>query len=220
MKHKLLVFDWDGTLMDSQGHIIHCMVAAFADLHQPPPLDDAIRNVIGLGLSEAVAGLCTQAQMPMVEDLAQAYRKHFFADSFDASGLFPQVEATLKHLANQGYLLTVATGKSRRGLDKVLRETGLGHFFVATRCADETFSKPHPEMLHQLLDFTGARPEEAVMIGDTEYDLLMARNAGTDSIAVCYGVHEPERLLEHGPLVCLEQIADLPDFLDSLGDDA
>lgn len=220
MKHKLLVFDWDGTLMDSEGHIIHCMVAAFADLGQPPPLDDAIRNVIGLGLSEAVAGLCTQAQMPMVEDLALAYRKHFFADSFDASGLFPAVEATLEHLANQGYLLTVATGKSRRGLDKVLKETGLGHFFVATRCADETFSKPHPEMLHQLLDFTGTSPEEAVMIGDTEYDLLMAKNAGTDAIGVCYGVHEPERLLSHGPLVCLEQIADLPSFLDSLEDDS
>jgi phosphoglycolate phosphatase len=213
MKYKLLVFDWDGTLMDSEAHIIHCMVLAFADLGLEAPSADAVRNVIGLGLAEAVAGLCTQNQQPLVEELTLAYRRHFFSDASGSSGLFPQVEATLEQLANQGYLLSVATGKSRRGLDKVLRETGLGHFFIATRCADETFSKPHPEMLHQLLDYAGVTPDEAVMIGDTEYDLLMARNAGTDAIGVCYGVHTPERLLGLEPLACLEQIADLPAFL-------
>lgn len=222
MRHRLLVFDWDGTLMDSEAHIIHCMVSAFADLGLPVPEANAIRNVIGLGLVEAVAGLFHRAPdrdsaqwTAMVEPLAQAYRRHFFADTTSPADLFPQVVETLELLANQGYLMSVATGKSRRGLDKVLRETDLGHFFIATRCADETFSKPHPEMLNQLLDYAGIEPREAVMIGDTEYDLLMARNAGTDAIGVCYGVHEPQRLRNLEPLACLEQIADLPGFLKS-----
>lgn len=218
MKYKLLVFDWDGTLMDSEAHIIHCMNAAFADLGLAQPAADAVRNVIGLGLGEAVAGLFPEPDAALVDALAKAYRAHFFSDGFSRSDLFPQVETTLELLASQGYLLTVATGKSRRGLDKVLTETGLGRYFIATRCADETFSKPHPQMLNELLDYTGVDAPEAVMIGDTEYDLLMARNAGTDSIAVCYGVHSPERLLGFGPLACLEQIGDLPDFLTKIRD--
>lgn len=206
--------------MDSEAHIIHCMVSAFSDLDLPTPKADAIRNVIGLGLAEAVAGLLHTAPdqddsqwMALVEPLAQAYRQHFFADTTGPSDLFPHVVDTLELLASRGYLMAVATGKSRRGLDKVLHETGLGHFFIATRCADETFSKPHPEMLNQLLDYAGVGPHEAVMIGDTEYDLLMAKHAGTDAIGVCYGVHEPQRLRDLKPLACLEQIADLPECL-------
>lgn len=210
MSYKLLVFDWDGTLMDSEAQIIGCMQAAFMDLDKQPPRAEEIREIIGLGLREAVMRLDPLAEEELIDALFQRYRHHFFSDPEPAAALFPGVETTLEGLQQAGYLMAVATGKGRRGLDMVLEKTGLSAYFVATRCADETFSKPHPEMLLQLLDFAGVQPDQAVMIGDTEYDLQMAQNAGTHAIAVSYGVHAIERLMQFRPRACLNRIDELP----------
>jgi phosphoglycolate phosphatase len=218
MNYKLLVFDWDGTLMDSEAQIIACMQAAFADLDLAPPAAGQIRNIIGLGLSEAVSALHPQADAGLTDALFARYRHHFFSEQAPAASLFPGVEQVLTQLEQAGYLLTVATGKGRRGLNLVLDKTGLGRYFIATRCADETFSKPHPQMLQELIDYAGVAASEALMIGDTEYDLQMAINAGSASIAVCYGVHEPERLRRFNPLACLDSIEQLPDCLAGLGE--
>lgn len=196
--------------MDSEARIIACMQAAFADVALAEPPVAAVREIIGLGLREAVRALAPEAEESLEERIFDGYRQHFFSDRMPDSTLFPGVEETLDHLDRAGFLMAVATGKGRRGLDKVLDETGLRRYFLATRCADETYSKPHPEMLNQLVDYAGVAAAETVMIGDTEYDLRMALNSGTASIAVCYGVHAPERLRRFSPLACLRSIVELP----------
>ena len=125
-------------------------------------------------------------------------------------------EETLAHIAGQDYLLAVATGKGRNGLDKALHATGFGQWFHASRCADETCSKPHPQMLEELLGELGVKPENALMVGDTEYDLRMASDAGMASVAVSYGVHSIERLLECGPQTCIHAFSELTPWLDSV----
>jgi phosphoglycolate phosphatase len=212
--YQLIVFDWDGTLMDSAGQIIACMEAAFEDLSLDSPGPDAIRNIIGLGLTEAVSSLVPDADDELVQQLYQAYRRHFLHPDTPSSDLFPGVEETLETLRKADYLLAVATGKGRAGLDKVLADTGLGEYFVVSRCADETFSKPHPEMLNQILDVCGVEGNQALMIGDTEYDLQMATNAGMKSVAVSYGAHEVARLQKHQPLACLDSLTELPAYLN------
>jgi phosphoglycolate phosphatase len=213
----LLVFDWDGTLMDSQAQIVACMQAAAEDLDCDVPEHDAVRDIIGLGLPEAVTVLFPALDAGARRAMAERYRLHFLASERAPSELFPGAAETLLALGAQGYLLAVATGKGRRGLDKALGSTGLGKVFHASRCADETFSKPHPEMLHQLMRELGVEPSATLMIGDTEYDLQMARNAGVSALAVGYGVHEPNRLARHGPLACLGEIQELLPWLDRVG---
>lgn len=213
MPFKLIVFDWDGTLMDSEARIVACIHAAFADLGLPPPSPEAARDIIGLGLDEALAVLLPEAGQEGRRALIERYRHHFLFSNETPSQLFPGVAETLDWLRARGHLLAVATGKSRRGLDLVLLSTGLAGYFQATRCADETFSKPHPLMLLQIMDELGVGGAETLMVGDTEYDMEMARNAGTHALAVCYGVHSPERLLAQGPLGCLADLADMPAWL-------
>lgn len=211
--YRLLVFDWDGTLMDSQARIVACFQAAAADVGVNVPHGDRARDVIGLGLAEATERLFPGVDGGVVARVVERYRHHFLGDHPTPSELFPGVVETLEQLADTGYLLGIATGKSRRGLDKVLGETGLGRFFQASRCADEAFSKPHPQMLEEVMSLLGASPADTLMIGDTEYDMQMARNAGVPGLAVSYGVHEPARLLAEGALACLDHIADLPRWL-------
>jgi phosphoglycolate phosphatase len=213
MSFKLIVFDWDGTLMDSEARIVACIHAAFADLGLPLPSAAAARDIIGLGLGEAMATLWPESRPEDRHALVERYRHHFLVANETASELFPGVVETLNWLRGRDYLLAVATGKSRRGLDLVLGTTGLGGYFQATRCADETFSKPHPQMLLEIMDELGARGDETLMVGDTEYDMEMARNAGAHALAVCYGVHAPERLLAQGPLGCLADLVDIPAWL-------
>ncbi len=213
MSFELIVFDWDGTLMDSEARIVACIQAAFADLGLAEPTRDAARDIIGLGLEEAMERLLPTASSGLRARLVTGYRHHFLVTDQTASVLFPGARETLEWLAMRGLRLAVATGKSRVGLNKSLAETGMEGVFHATRCADETFSKPNPQMLFELMDELGARPEETLMIGDTEYDLEMARNAGVRSLAVSYGVHSPGRLLLHGPLACLDSLAAIPDWL-------
>lgn len=209
---KLLVFDWDGTLMDSELQIVTCMQAAIADLDLEPRSTDQVKNIIGLGLNEAVIALYPQAEPNLVYEMANRYRDHWLAGC-EQSLLFPGVEQTLQFLKAEGFQLAVATGKGRRGLDKVMMETGLTAMFDATRCSDETLSKPHPLMLQQIMKELGAAPAQTLMIGDTEYDMEMACNAKAHPVAVSYGVHEWERLQRHAPLTCLDQITDLTDWL-------
>lgn len=208
-----MAFDWDGTLMDSEARILSCMRGAVTDLGLDLPSDEAIRNIIGLGLKEAVTGLFPGADESLIQDLAERYRDHFLAGNSDPSPLFEGVAPLLEELRDAGYLLAVATGKGRRGLDHALIGSGLERLFHATRCADETLSKPHPQMLLELMDELGALPGETLMVGDTEYDMQMARNAGASGLAVSYGVHTVERLMGCEPLGCLNDIRELRDWL-------
>jgi phosphoglycolate phosphatase len=210
---NLLVFDWDGTLMDSEARIVACIQAAIADLGLEPREVATIRNIIGLGLHEAINTLYPDSNGSLDEAMTERYRYHFLTANPTKSELFVGAEETVRALHEAGYMLAVATGKGRRGLDMVLEETGLGQYFLATRCADETFSKPHPQMLEELMDELGVEPSETLMIGDTEYDMQMAVNARTRALAVSYGVHEKERLLRHSPLHCLDDISELNGWL-------
>jgi phosphoglycolate phosphatase len=216
MKFELLIFDWDGTLMDSEARIVACVEAALEDLGLVSPGRDAIRNIIGLGLREAVHTLFPDAGDHLHLDIAERYRAHFFSSNKAPSSLFEGAQAVIQELRDVGYLLAVATGKGRSGLNHALETTGLGDYFHATRTADETFSKPHPEMLHQILDEFGLPSQQALMIGDTEYDLQMAANARMPSLAVDYGVHERERLLKLRPLACLGDIREIPRWLEQI----
>jgi phosphoglycolate phosphatase len=213
---RLLVFDWDGTLMDSAARITACMQSAMRDVGMPPIEESRVRDIIGLGLAEALEALVPGTTEELRSVLVERYRYHFLIADPTPSVLFEGAEQCLYELRAQGYLLAVATGKSRRGLDKSLAETGLGELFHVTRCADETASKPDPRMLLEIMEDLHMPREHTLMIGDTEYDLMMARNAGVQSLAVGYGVHERGRLLRCAPLGCLESIAELTPWLRSV----
>ena len=210
---KLIVFDWDGTLMDSAAHIVSCLRNAITELSLEPKTDDEIKNIIGLGLREALLALYPQASDEELTALVDRYREHFFDQQTAPSELFVGARELVEELHAKEYFLAVATGKGRNGLDKVLNETGMGEYFPITRCADESHSKPHPQMLLDIIDYYGVAANEAIMVGDTEYDLQMANNAAAHSVAVTYGVHEKQRLLDCKPLTCLDSINDLHQWL-------
>jgi len=209
----LLVFDWDGTLMDSIASIVACTRATMEELELPLLPDQTIRDTIGLGLRETLEILSPGGGEAMFERVLECYRKHWVATWRDRPLLFAGVREMLEGLAEEGYLLAIATGKSRRGLDHVLQETGLAPLFHATRTVDEAHSKPHPQMLLAILDELGVAPRSAVMIGDTTWDLEMARSAGTASIGVCTGSHGREELERLAPLTCLREVVELPGWL-------
>jgi phosphoglycolate phosphatase len=220
MMVRLLVFDWDGTLMDSEFHIVTCMQEAIRDMELPERNGDEIRNIIGLGLIEAVQTLYPeQASEAFAYEIAQVYRDYYFAENAPQQ-LFPGTLELIEDLKGQDYMLAVATGKSRKGLDLVLQETGLNKAFEISRCADETTSKPHPQMLNEIMSELKIDRNETIMIGDTEYDMEMAYNAGTKAVAVTYGVHKTERLLKYNPLGCIDNITDLSGLLAGLSDGA
>ena len=210
---KALIFDWDGTLMDSEARIVACLREA--SLHQglTDQHDEAYKNVIGLGLREALRALHPAQSDDIIEQLATEYRLRYLETNSTPSSLFAGVPDMLQTLENAGYWLAIATGKGREGLNQVLQQTGLQQRFHVTRCASETRSKPHPQMLEEILDQLGLHAAEALMIGDTEYDMEMANNIGMAALAVSYGVHSPERLMTHQPIGCLHNIAQLPEFL-------
>lgn len=210
---ELIVFDWDGTLMDSEGRIVASMQAAFRDLGLASPPATAVRGVIGLGLEEAIRRLPGFDGEQTLAQLIARYRHHYLVADATPTPLFEGAQALIEGLHAQGRLLAVATGKSRRGLDQALDQTGLRPWFHATRCAEETFSKPHPGMLHELMDELGVTPAVTLMIGDTDYDLQMAHTAGVRVLAVGYGTQTPERLLALQPLACAPSIAVLSDWL-------
>ena len=214
-KIKLIVFDWDGTLMDSEAQIVACLHAAIADLGLEPMDDDTVKNVIGLGLREAVDTLVPGRDERFRQAFVAHYRKYWFQS--EASLLFEGAREVLDTLKQQQLLLGVATGKARRGLERVLDETDLASCFHATRCSDEAPSKPHPRMLLDIMAKLDVLPGETLMVGDTEYDMEMATNAGAAKIAVRTGVHSEERLNRHAPLVCLDRLLDMPVWLAEAG---
>ena len=205
----LVIFDWDGTLCDSTGRIVEAMQQAARTCDIPVPSPAAVRNVIGLGLPEALAELFP-GQTPLQRETVRAsYTEHFLTLDKVPSGLFPDAMKVMESLRERGHALAVATGKGRAGLDRILGGLNLGDHFDATRCADETRSKPHPQMVHELLAELATPAAEAVVIGDSEYDLQMAAAAGVASIGVSWGVHDVERLSRQRPLEVVHRFADL-----------
>lgn len=211
--YKLIVFDWDGTLMDSVARIVACMRAALLDLGLPERDEEALKNVIGLGLREALTQLYPHGDDDIYAALTDRYRHHFLDANDTPSALFEGAESLISRLHGAERHLAIATGKARAGLDRALQETALAGYFHTSRCADETASKPHPLMLHEIMDETAIEPDQTLMIGDTEYDMLMARNAGVDALAVSYGVHARDRLLQCGPLACVDSVSELQQWL-------
>lgn len=205
----LLVFDWDGTLIDSTAKIVRCMQCAAEQAGVEVLSHDAICQIIGLGLPEAIAELYPAHDAAIRETVREQYVHFFIAVDQTPSPFFPGVEATLQRLRDDGFTLAVATGKSRRGLDRVLQQLGMQDFFHATRCADETRSKPHPQMLYELLAHAGRDAADALMVGDTHFDMAMAQAAGMPRVAVNYGAHRQEQLLPYGPLACLDSFGEL-----------
>lgn len=211
--YRLLVFDWDGTLADSLGTITAALAAAIAETGLEPRRREDLLGIIGLGLEEAFAALYPALGQPDREQLSAAYRRHFRRLSAAPIPLYPGARESLALLRERGYLLAIATGKSRRGLDRALQQSGLGGWFDASRCADETFSKPHPQMLLDLMEQLAVRPGETVMIGDSQHDLQMAGNAGVVSIAVTHGAQSARRLLEFNPVVSIHHLGELAAWL-------
>lgn len=209
---ELLVFDWDGTLMDSAASIVESLQAACADLSLPAPAEDDARHIIGLGLNDALGYLFPELPRNRYGALTERYRSHFLARD-SAIPLFPGVPEAIRELHGEGFLLAVATGKSRAGLDRALESTGLQLYFHASRCADEGFPKPHPEMLLALMEKLGTGPEQTLMIGDTSHDLQMADNAGVAAVAAAYGAHPRASLLACPALACLESFPELHRWL-------
>ncbi|MGX9460712.1 HAD-IA family hydrolase [Shewanella sp. A14] len=205
MKDKafdLVIFDWDGTLMDTVGKIVSCMQSVAQELTLPMPTEQAVRDVIGLSLPNIMPILFAEHQNP--QQIIDCYRRHHLASTYPTP-LFDGVEVLIKQLYDAGYQLAIATGKARDGLDKVLELTGLGQYFHATRCASDAQSKPHPEMLHALLNHFDINAGKAIMIGDSIHDLTMANNANMASIGVSYGAHDEVRLQMLNPLAVVDQ---------------
>lgn len=212
MRYGLIVFDWDGTLIDSAGAIAECIQSAARDLGLAVPDRERARHVIGLGLHASLRLAVPDLPEARAMEFVASYRRHFLAKEEEML-LFPGVVEMLDALSARGHALAVATGKSRRGLDRALAASGLRSYFAATRCADETTPKPDPAMLRELLAELGAAPGESLMIGDTSHDLQMASAAGVDAIAVCYGAHTESSLRALQPRACLASVAELAQWL-------
>jgi phosphoglycolate phosphatase len=214
---RLVVFDWDGTLMDSTGQIVAAATAAIEELGLPPRPPEAIRDIIGLGLRESWHRLFPELGFQDFVPFVEAYRDRFFAPELQSARLFAGAEEVVTALAGRGFVLAIATGKSRRGLDRDLAATGLDRFVAASRTADESRSKPHPDMLLELMSGLDAQADATLMVGDTEWDLEMARRAGVAAVAVSYGAHAAERLLPYGPIACIDAIDSLLSVLQDRG---
>ncbi len=209
MTYKVVVFDWDGTLVDSESHIVACISYAAEQLGLPSLSYDAKKNIIGLGMREALHSLYPELDESGIVKMREYYSSHFFAHSTTALDLFPGVCDTLETLKVRGIKLAVATGKSRNGLSKALVSSGLGGFFDIERCADETLSKPNPLMLREISDFYQRDASEMLMVGDTTYDMEMAARFGMPSVGVSYGVHEVADLIAHAPVKVIDALPDL-----------
>jgi phosphoglycolate phosphatase len=213
-RFELLVFDWDGTLTDSADLIVTSMQVACIDIGLPVPDADQVRHVIGLGFREALAHLLPMLPVSDYPRFVERYRYHFLSRNAPIP-VFPGTIETIQKLHNMGYLLAVATGKSRKGLNRDFQETGLGQYFHASRCADECFSKPNPGMLLELIEELHIAADKTLMIGDTTHDLQMAQSAGVASLAVSYGAHTKEKLLALSPLDCVNDTQELQQWLKS-----
>jgi phosphoglycolate phosphatase len=208
----LIAFDWDGTLFDSTKIIVRCIQAAVRDVGGTVPTDKEAGYVIGLGLMQALAHAAPDVPPEKYPQLGERYRHHYAAH-YDDLSLFDGVLPLLDELKARGHLLAVATGKSRRGLDEVLRTVELKGVFNGSRTADETAGKPDPLMLRELMAEFGVEPERVLMVGDTTHDLQMAVNADCASVGVSYGAHEPETFAVLMPRHVAHSVRELHDWL-------
>ncbi len=211
-RYRLLVFDWDGTLADSTALITTAIQQTCRDLGLPAPDDRSARHVIGLGHRDAISLVAPTLVASDIGRFSERYRLHYLVGDADIP-LFPGVVDMLDELDRRGFLLAVATGKTRLGLARALAQHRIAHRFVASRCADETLPKPHPAMLLALMDVAGVTPNETLMIGDTTHDLDLARNAGVDAVAVSYGAHPASGLAAMAPLATLQSLGELRSWL-------
>ncbi|MCB5184238.1 HAD-IA family hydrolase [Methylobacillus gramineus] len=211
-RFDLIVFDWDGTLANSTQIIVDSIRKSALEAGLDDPGQEAASSIIGLGLREAIQqlfGVITQEQL---QHMATRYNVHYHAREDDVV-LFAGAKHAVSRLNDQGYMLGVATGKGRKGLNHALEHSGLGAYMHGTRCVDECQSKPHPQMLLELMDEFGVEPERTLMVGDTSFDLQMAQNAKVASLGVTYGAHPLERLLPHSPLAHFDDFATLDQWL-------
>ena len=199
-QYELLIFDWDGTLMDSAGFIVDSIQKACADIGIPVPDERACRQIIGLGLIQALQALLPDLPEGDYPRLVERYRHYYLGQDAEIP-LFEGVTEGIRELHGAGFTLAVATGKSLKGLERALDHSGLRTYFAATRCADQTHSKPHPAMVEEIVDELMMDKARALVIGDTSHDMLMAENAGVARLGVTYGAHLPEDLQPHRPLL-------------------
>jgi phosphoglycolate phosphatase len=215
VKYRLIVFDWDGTLIDSAGTIVQCIQDAARDMAIPVPERERASHVIGLGLHDSLRHAVPGLPEERYAEFAAHYRRHFLARQ-DSMLLFDGISELLQSLKRER-TLAIATGKSRRGLDRSLAVDGLGELFAASRCADETHPKPHPAMLLELMEELDVKKAATLMVGDTSHDLEMARAAGVDAVAVAYGAHPEEGLRACGPAGCVSSVPELSEWLKRNG---
>lgn len=212
-KLKLVIFDWDGTLMDSTERIVSSFQNAMRASSLPVLPPEPIMAIIGLGLPEAADALFPELGLQAQKHLARVYQQYYFELDPTPMRLYDGAEDLLADLAARGFWLSVATGKSRRGLNEVLASTGLGRYFFATRCAEETLSKPDPLMLRELMLEADAEPTQCLMVGDTRFDLDMARHAKVPAVGVTHGAHGHEDLLASEPLTLVKDLHELAAWL-------
>lgn len=215
-RFEIIIFDWDGTLIDSIDWIASCLQLAAEQCHCPVPSKQAAKNVIGLSLEIAVQTLFPEAEPLLQTQLIARYQAVYKSQAITRDQFFEGVYEMLLLLKQSGYRLAVATGKTRAALDGALKSTDTGDLFDFTRSADETASKPSPQMLLEILADCNSVNERALMVGDTVYDLQMARNAEIPAIAVACGAHPEQLLRQYHPLMCLQQPAELLNMLERL----
>lgn len=208
----LITFDWDGTLMDSTSAIVDAMQKAASDIGVAPPSAERASHVIGLGLMDALRYALPDLPLERYREMAERYRHHYLTHDHELV-LFDGVAELIDELTKAGYMLAVATGKTRRGLDRAFEVSGLGPRFHASRCADECRSKPHPQMLEELMVEFGVRPEATLMVGDTTHDMQMAKNAAVAGIGVSYGAHPRSALEAESPAYCADSVKQLTAWL-------
>ncbi|MCK7552926.1 HAD family hydrolase [Marinobacter goseongensis] len=213
MDVKVVIFDWDGTLVDSVEHIADSLHQAATELGYPALEREAYRDIIGLGMVEALEKLYPGISREQMNTIREGYGRYFFSKGTTPQNVFDGMAEVVSDIRAGGRGCSVATGKSRKGLEGALVSSGLGPHFEITRCADETRSKPHPAMLQEILAFYGIKPAEAVMIGDTRYDLEMAQRIGMPSIGVEWGVHKRDVLGHYAPHAIVDSVPDLREVL-------
>jgi phosphoglycolate phosphatase len=208
-RFDLIVFDWDGTLINTIDWIVDCLQKAGEAYGFLTPEPQAAKDVIGLCIDNAIAALYPEADIETQKKIVKFYSQAYFSKRLSQDDFFPGVYDMLVHLKASGYQLAVATGKTRAGLTHALDATGTNELFDVTRCADETASKPNPLMLHEIMQHTQASPERTLMVGDSIHDLQMALNAKVASIGVACGANSEKSLQEYKPLHCLQQPTEL-----------
>lgn len=208
MRYPVIIFDWDGTLMDSIDKIVACVKQAAINCDVLAPETKAIQNIIGLSLDNAMLALFPSLPSRQKTEIINAYRQCYLSSEHQQTPFYPGIKRCLMALKEKGYKLAVATGKGRNGLNKMLQQEQVEDLFCVTYCAEETASKPDPLMLHNILKKFDIEASQALMIGDSSYDLEMANNAGIDCIGVTYGVHDENILSAFNPIALLDNLSE------------